>query len=106
MQIDTANSGLEAIKMAKENEYDIIFIDHLMPEMDGIETLHHMKEDEKEHRPVYIALTANAISGAREMYLDEGFADYVSKPVEGEKLEMLIKSYLPAEKLLDTPDTV
>ncbi len=106
MQIDTATSGAEAIQKAAENDYDIVFVDHLMPEMDGIETLHHMKENPREKEPVYIALTANAISGAREMYLDEGFADYVSKPVEGEHLERLIKSYLPAEKLLDTPDSV
>ena len=106
MQIDTARSGPEAILKAKDNNYDIIFIDHLMPEMDGIETLHHMKETEGDKKPVYIALTANAISGAREMYLKEGFADYVSKPVEGEKLEKLIKSYLAPEKLLDTPDSV
>ncbi len=108
MNIDTATSGAEAIKKASENEYDIIFIDHLMPEMDGIETLHILKKTSKsgEKEPVYIVLTANAISGAREMYLEEGFADYVSKPVEGEHLERLIKSYLPPEKLLDTPDSV
>ena len=65
-----------------------------------------MKEQEGDKKPVYIALTANAISGAREMYLDAGFEDYVSKPVEGTKLEKLIKSYLPPEKLLDTPESV
>ena len=106
IRIDTARSGPEAIAMAKDKAYDIIFIDHLMPDMDGIETLGHMKEQQCPGDPVYIALTANAISGAREMYLDAGFVDYVSKPVEGEKLEKLIKSYLPPEKLLDTPDTV
>lgn len=106
MQIDTARSGPEAIKMAAEKSYDIIFIDHLMPEMDGIETLQYMKEQEKDPKPVYIVLTANAISGAREMYLNAGFADYITKPVEGERLERLIMSYLPAEKLLDTPDSV
>ncbi len=104
--MDTARSGPEAIKMASENAYDMIFIDHLMPDMDGIETLHHMKENEGDNHPVYVALTANAISGAREMYLDAGFRDYISKPVEGEKLEKLIVSYLPPEKLLDTPDSV
>ncbi len=106
MNIDTARSGPEAIAMAKDKKYNIIFIDHLMPDMDGIETLHHMKENDGQDHPVYIALTANAISGARQMYLDAGFADYVSKPIEGEKLEKLIKSYLPAEILLDTPDSV
>ena len=106
IKIDTAMSGPEAILLARKNDYDIIFVDHLMPDMDGIETLHHMKENEGDNHPVYIALTANAISGAREMYLDAGFADYVSKPVEGVRLEKLIMGYLPAEKLLDTPDSV
>ena len=107
IKIDTALSGPEAIKKASEGDYDIIFIDHLMPEMDGIETLKRMKEKEKKgSTPVYVALTANAISGAREMYLDAGFNDYISKPVEGERLEKLIKGYLSAEKLLDTPDSV
>ncbi len=106
IKIDTAMSGPEAILLARKKDYDIIFVDHLMPDMDGIETLHHMKENEGDNHPVYIALTANAISGAREMYLDAGFADYVSKPVEGVRLEKLIMGYLPAEKLLDTPDSV
>ncbi|MBR4575224.1 MAG: response regulator [Lachnospiraceae bacterium] len=106
MKIDTAMSGPEAILLARKNDYDIIFVDHLMPDMDGIETLQHMKENEGDNHHVYIALTANAISGAREMYLAAGFADYVSKPVEGVKLEKLIMGYLPAEKLLDTPDSV
>ena len=106
MVIDTVTSGAEAIRMAAEKDYDIIFIDHLMPEMDGIETLQHLKNEERGHKPVYIAITANAIAGAREMYLEAGFADYISKPVKGEHLEMLIKSYLPPEKLLDTPDSV
>ena len=106
MEIDTASSGPEAIKMAAEKSYDIIFVDHLMPGMDGVETLKYMKEAEGGDKPVYVALTANAVSGAREFYLDAGFFDYISKPVEGEKLEKLIMSYLPPEKLLDTPDSV
>ena len=106
IQIDTALSGKLAIEMAKDKKYDIIFIDHLMPDMDGIETLEKLKEDNPDSNAVYIALTANAISGAREMYLNAGFADYISKPVEGSKLEKLIMSYLPPEKLLDTPISV
>ena len=106
IQIDTALSGKLAIEMAKDKNYDIIFIDHLMPDMDGIETLEKLKEDNPDSNAVYIALTANAISGAREMYLNAGFADYISKPIEGSKLEKLIMSYLPPEKLLDTPISV
>ena len=106
IQVDTAKSGPEALDMARKSSYDIVFIDHLMPDMDGIETLRYMKEEKGGDKPVYIALTANAIAGAREMYLEAGFNDYISKPVQGEHLERLIKSYLPAEKLLDTPDSV
>ncbi|MCR5673410.1 MAG: response regulator [Lachnospiraceae bacterium] len=106
MQIDTASSGPEGIRLASENDYDIIFIDHLMPDMDGIETLEHLKDIEGDKPPVYIVITANAIAGAREMYLNAGFSDYISKPVKGEQLEMLIKGYLSPEKLLDTPDSV
>ena len=106
MKIDTATSGPEAIKMAAEKTYDVIFVDHLMPGMDGIETLKHLKEQEGGDKPVYVALTANAVSGAREMYMEAGFADYISKPVEGGRLETLIKSYLSPEKLLDTHDGV
>ena len=77
-----------------------------MPGMDGIETLKYMKEGAGGDKPVYVALTANAVSGAREMYLDAGFYDYMSKPVEPMKLEKLIMGYLPPEKLLDTPEGV
>lgn len=106
MEIDTATSGPDAIKKAGEKSYDIIFVDHLMPGMDGIETLKYMKEAKDGDKPVYVALTANAVSGAREMYLDAGFYDYMSKPVEPMKLEKLIMGYLPPEKLLDTPEGV
>jgi CheY-like chemotaxis protein/HPt (histidine-containing phosphotransfer) domain-containing protein len=100
IQVDTALSGKEALVATEKNPYDIVFIDHMMPEMDGIETLGHMKEQRTGEATVYVALTANAISGAREMYLEEGFHDYMSKPVEGAKLEEMIRKYLPQEKLL------
>lgn len=98
IQIDTAASGPEAIKLAEENDYDVIFIDHMMPEMDGIETLKRMQEKMKKI-PVCVALTANAVMGAREMYLSAGFADYMSKPVVGKHLEELLKEYIPKEKV-------
>ena len=102
LQIDTAESGQETLMLVKKHRYDIIFIDHRMPIMDGIETLHAMqqlKENVNQAVPC-IALTANAIQGAREMYLAEGFTDYLSKPVDGEKLEKLLIKYLPAEKVV------
>ena len=99
IKIDTALSGKETLKLITENTYDILFIDHRMPEMDGIETLHAMQSLEGnlcKDKPC-IALTANAISGVRQMYLREGFTDYLSKPVAPEKLEELIRKYLPED---------
>ena len=86
--IDSALSGSEAVAMTENTKYDIIFMDHLMPEMDGIETLHKIHDDRKNPNcdtPV-VVLTANAIVGMRASYLDEGFAEYLSKPVEQKKL--------------------
>ncbi|MCR5670767.1 MAG: response regulator [Butyrivibrio sp.] len=99
IRIDTAASGMEALELVKKNKYNIIFLDHRMPEMDGIQTFHAMEEMEdnlNKETPV-VALTANAISGSREMYFREGFANYMSKPVDPGKLEEMILSYLPRE---------
>ena len=107
IKIDTALSGKEALESVKHNTYDILFIDHRMPEMDGIETLHAMKEMKENlsaGKPC-ITLTANAISGVRKMYLNEGFDDYISKPVNPAKLEELIKQYLPSEYIEDAPES-
>jgi len=96
VKIDTASSGMEALWLATQKKYDIIFMDHMMPEMDGVETLHQLKEDMEGlnfDTPV-IMLTANAIYGVREEYLSEGFDDYISKPLRGEALEKLIIHYL------------
>ncbi len=104
VQIDTAISGEEAIKLVKTNDYDCIFLDHQMPVMDGIEALHlirTMKDNHNSTVPI-IALTANAVSGVRDMYLAEGFDDYLSKPIEGKGLEDLILRYLSADKIQET----
>ncbi|MCR4789416.1 MAG: response regulator [Lachnospiraceae bacterium] len=100
IKIDTAESGREAISRAMIKKYDLAFIDHMMPEMDGIETLAEMKKIEDRDDTVYVALTANAVSGARQMYLDAGFADYLPKPIDGAKLEKLILKYLPEDKII------
>ena len=102
IQIDTAESGQETLVLVKKNRYDAIFIDHRMPIMDGIETLNAMRgmEGNLNEGVPCIALTANAIQGAREMYLEAGFTDYLSKPVDGEKLEKMLAHYLPQEKLV------
>lgn len=96
MQVDTAESGKECLRMLSEKKYDVILLDHRMPEMDGIETLHKIKEMDSQNKetPV-IALTANAMAGADEMYRKEGFTDFLSKPVNGKHLEKMIEKYLP-----------
>lgn len=101
LKIDTALSGEEALKMINAIRYDVIFIDHRMPHMSGIELLHFMNEskDNKNVGVPIIALTANVVSGARDMYLKEGFTDYMSKPVEGKRLEEMIIRLVPKEKI-------
>lgn len=101
IQVDKAVSGRQCLAMAGEYPYDIIFLDHMMPEMDGLETLAEMKKMNNPlngNTPV-IMLTANAVAGVREQYMEAGFVDYLSKPVSGEKLEMMIAKYLPKDKV-------
>ncbi len=99
--IDTAMSGDEGIALSKKKRYDIIFLDHMMPGKDGIETLHAINNnpDDKNHGVHKICLTANAIFGAKEKYMSEGFNDYLSKPIDPDKLESLLIKHLPKEKL-------
>ncbi|MBR5386563.1 MAG: response regulator [Clostridiales bacterium] len=93
---DTVNSGKKAIEMIKNKHYDIILMDHMMPVMDGIETLKLIRKNWLiDSSTTVIALTANAIAGAREMYLNEGFSDYMSKPIVPEQLEKMLETYLP-----------
>lgn len=99
---DTAGSGNEAAAMSAVTKYDIIFLDHMMPEKDGIETLHEIKskaDDPNIHTP-FVCLTANAISGARQTYISAGFDDYLTKPIDPDALEKMMLSFLPAEKIL------
>ncbi len=101
VKIDTADSGDEGLELMQGRKYDIIFLDHMMPDKDGIETLHELrgkKEDPNLETPA-ICLTANAISGAKERYLAEGFDDYLSKPIEPDKLEEMLIAYLPEDKI-------
>ena len=102
MQIDTAMSGKECLARIEQNAYHIIFMDHLMPEMDGVETLRRIRKlkTNQSKDAVIVALTANAVSGAREMFLEEGFDDYLSKPIIAIKLEQMIQKYLPEELLM------
>ena len=101
LKITEAASGQEALDLCRQHRYDLIFMDHLMPDMDGIVTFHALREMDQEwtHTVPVIALTANAISGARQMYLDEGFIDYLSKPISPTYLESKLIQYLPEDKV-------
>ncbi|MCR5671181.1 MAG: EAL domain-containing protein, partial [Butyrivibrio sp.] len=104
LKVETARSGMECLDKQHGKKYDLIFLDYRMPEMDGIETLAKMKEDKESPNldtPV-IVLTANAISGAKENFMKEGFDDYLSKPVESDKLEEVLIKFLPSEKVILT----
>lgn len=101
VKIDTGNDGDEGLLLAREKKYDIIFLDHMMPRKDGIETLHELQaqKDGKNVDTPVICLTANAISGAREQYMEAGFDDYLTKPIDAGKLEDMLLEYLPEEKI-------
>lgn len=106
VQVTLAESGRECLSSIATQHFDLIFMDHLMPELDGIETLHIMKKrsghlctDSK-----VIAITANAYPGAREVYLKEGFDDFLEKPAEGKQLEAIIYQYLPKHLILFSDD--
>ena len=93
MVIDEGYSGMDCLRMLEENKYDIVFLDHMMPVMDGVETIRKHKanaESINKDTPI-IVLTANAIVGAREEYMKEGFADYLTKPIQIEKLNRIIE---------------
>ena len=97
--VDTAGSGRECLEKAKKNKYDLILMDHMMPELDGVQTFEALRSDGTSPNcatPV-IMLTANALAGMREQYMNVGFADYISKPVRGTKLEETILRNLPQE---------
>nr|MCR5684866.1 response regulator [Lachnospiraceae bacterium] len=95
---DMAESGEAALKLMGSNTYDMVLLDHMMPQMDGIETLQKAKEQNiVPDATTVIALTANAVVGARESYLAAGFDDYLSKPVEIKALEEALLKYLPKE---------
>lgn len=101
MRVVTAHSGIEAVALCKEEYFDVIFMDHMMPQMDGLETFTAIKGDrENLNRNVpIIAMTANAVAGAKQMYLQYGFIDYLSKPINPVRLEQMLMKYLPPRKV-------
>lgn len=96
IQMSFATGGNECLQKTREQKYDLILMDHMMPEPDGVQTLHLIRDDNSNLNQAteIIVLTANAIAGMREQYIAEGFTDYLSKPIEADKLENMIAKYL------------
>ncbi len=105
VQVDTATSGAQAIELARENNYDLILMDQRMPEMSGTEAMQHIRSQEggRNRSTPIVCLTADAVRGARERYLAEGFTDFVTKPIDGNQLERVLVLYLPDEKVAYVP---
>ncbi|MDR3255391.1 MAG: response regulator [Synergistaceae bacterium] len=105
---DTAESGKEAIELVKANKYDLIFMDHMMPEMDGIEAAEHIRRLDSEYykKVPIVALSANVVASAREAFDEAGMNDFIPKPIEAVKLNSILLKWLPPEKLIDNDGTV
>jgi signal transduction histidine kinase/DNA-binding NarL/FixJ family response regulator/HPt (histidine-containing phosphotransfer) domain-containing protein len=105
VEIDTCTGGAEAVKLVQENNYDLVLMDHMMPGMNGIEAAEKIRQWEKQRQTVepipIVVLTANAISGMKEMFLERGFSDYLSKPIELAKLDEIIARWVPKEKIIE-----
>jgi CheY-like chemotaxis protein len=98
---DLCDRGTKAIELCKTKKYDLILLDHMMPQPDGIEVLHTIKKDADSlnKNTKVVVLTANAVAGSRQMYIDEGFDDYLTKPLDSKVLEQTVMDMLPKEKL-------
>lgn len=101
LQVTCCSSGKECLEAVKENSFDVIFLDHMMPELDGVETLKIIRENHYCDETPIIVLTANADVNAKEQYLEAGFKDYLSKPVDPRLLEQCLLNCLPKDKLRD-----
>lgn len=97
MRVKTVHSGMEALELCGKEDFDLIFLDHMMPDMDGVETLKRLRKlwADSDRTATVIAFTANAVSGAREMFFEEGFDEFVSKPIEMVELERVLRNVLP-----------
>jgi CheY-like chemotaxis protein len=99
-KVDTAASGRKAIEMLQEIDYDLVFMDHMMPEMDGVDATKIIRSlpDEKYSKLPIIALTANVVGDVKDMFLDGGMNDFVPKPLDITEIERVLMEWLPAEK--------
>jgi PAS domain S-box-containing protein len=98
VQVDICESGQDAINLVRKNNYDLIFMDHMMPGMDGLEATTQIRETPEGHNVPIIALTANAVSGVREMFLSHGMNDFLSKPIDPIRLESILDKWIPKNK--------
>ena len=105
-QVDEAENGFEAIRLVKEKKYDIIFMDHMMPEMDGVTTTKRIRKEcgENGKQTVVIALTANVMKGVKEMFLNNGFQDFIAKPVDRIPMYHVLSKWIPANKKQETTE--
>ena len=94
LNVTSVNSGLDCLNITKNNKFDLIFLDHMMPEMDGIHTLYNLKKRASGFDTPVVVLTANAIEGSKEMYFREGFVDYLSKPIDQVELDRILREQL------------
>ncbi|MDR2174651.1 MAG: response regulator, partial [Synergistaceae bacterium] len=108
MDIHLAASAFEAFTLLKNNVYDVVFMDHMMPKMDGVQAtgvIREMGRGDPYYRDLpIIALTANALSGQQEMFLRAGMNDFLAKPIEVKKLDTILKKWLPSEKQIEVSD--
>ncbi|MCH5252455.1 MAG: response regulator [Lachnospiraceae bacterium] len=107
IKVTLAGSGEEALDKLDTMDFDCVFLDHMMPEMDGVETLHKIRQKPGTYFQTLsvIAFTANAIGGAREMFLSEGFNDFIAKPIELSVLERMLRRYIPVQKQIAVDNT-
>lgn len=99
VKLTLCESGTECIELMRKKEFDVVFLDHMMPDLDGVETLRYIIANGLKRDTAIIALTANAIVGVRDEYINQGFDDYLSKPIEGKELEQLLSIYIADEKI-------
>ena len=97
MEVTAAGSGMRAVELCEEAEFDLVFLDHMMPEMDGVETLKELRKlwADTGRKPAVVAFSANVVGGAREMFLREGFDEFIAKPLVDRELKRLIRKLLP-----------
>jgi CheY-like chemotaxis protein/HPt (histidine-containing phosphotransfer) domain-containing protein len=95
--------GREAVEMCYDHKYDLILMDHMMPEIDGIQALKMIRKekDSQNKKTPALVLTANAVAGSEKTYLEAGFADYLTKPIDSQKLLRVVKEYLPKDKIIE-----